>query len=518
MDILIIDDEITARSYLYSTLHSAGYDTVREAGNGKLAFEMIREKEPDIIIADIRMPEMDGIELLKLLRENHYKTVYILLSGYEIFSSAQEALRQNAYAYLLKPVSDEELLQTVDGAARQLELRRRQEDQSIINERNSFISSLVFQRQTDQTYISEKSRSLFTQLPYNHYAIALFKIQPQPQNGLSSFLDDIEKTAQDILRENDIASYSFIEEQSLIFLLSLPAAFLIEKNRLTRLFREIREQCRRAVHPNLYNSIGYVTSELSELHASYQYAYRMLRQSVETENNRTAINDDSWSLTSEQQELLLNKLNNRDSDGIDNQLADIYAPFFANHYLSAKYEEHLKNITLQLLLLFTGFLTGKLIDSNLLGEEFSLYQELSKLDNAEAALNWIRQKASQTLALSAETVESTDSDAVNAARQYILEHLSDPLTLESVAGIVHLSPGYLSRLFKEQTGNSFIQYVTGARINEAKRFLLDPYVKAKDVGELVGYHDAKHFYKTFKSVTGFTPGAYRKRFSKESKK
>ncbi len=512
MDILIIDDEIAARNYLHSTLQTAGYDTIREAGNGALAFQMIQEQEPDIIIADIRMPEMDGIELLRILRDNHYKTVYILLSGYEIFSSAQEALRHNAYAYLLKPVKDEELLRTIEGARHQLELHRMQENQSIMNERNRFISNIIFQRQTDNNYIIENSHAFLSQLPYNHYAIALFKISPQPQAGLSSLLDAIEKLAQGTLEENDIASYSFIEEQTLIFLLSLPAVLLIDKGRLSELFQEIRDLCRGKIHPNLYNSIGYVTGELRELHASYQYAYRMLKQVIETENNRTVKNDDSWSLTSEQQELLLNKLNSHDSKGIQNQLADIYAPFFINDSAANKYAEHLKNVTLQVLLLFTGFLTSNLVDSCLLGEEFSLYQELSKIDTATAALNWIRQKADQTLALVSDSSASSDYDAINDARQYILEHLREPITLENVAGIVHLSPSYFSRLFKEQTEISFIQYVTNARINEAKRLLLDPHSKAKDVGELVGYHDTKHFYKTFKAVTGFTPGAYRKHF------
>lgn len=514
MNILIIDDEVTARDYLYNILTNAGYHNIREAGNGAHAFQMVQEQEPDIIIADIRMPEIDGIELLKILRNNNYKTVYILLSGYEIFSSAQEALRHNAYAYLLKPVSDEELLRTVEGAKRQLELHRLQENKSVITERINFIGNIIFQRQTDKEYIIENSHALLSQLPYSHYAIAIFRIHPQPNEGLSALLDDVEKLAHNTLIKNDVASFSFIEQQSLIYLLSLPAVLITEKGRLAELFQDIRDLCRGKLHPNLHTAVGYVTGELSELHASYQYAYRMLKQEIAKAEGRITKSDDSWSLAPEQLDLLLYKLGSHDADGVRKQLADIYAPFFIGDMVINKYTDYLRNVTLQILLLLTGFLTSNLIDGGLIGEEFTLYQEISEMDNAADILKWIRQKADQALALVADAAANNDYDVIDHAREYILEHLGEPITLESVAGIVHLSPSYFSRLFKEQTGISFIQYVTGARINEAKRLLTDPHSTAKDVGELVGYRDIKHFYKIFKTATGLTPSAYRKYFHK----
>jgi len=515
MSILIIDDEVTARDYLYHILINAGYHDIREAGNGAHALQMVQEQEPDIIIADIRMPEIDGIELLRILRDSNYKTIYILLSGYEIFSSAQEALRHNAYAYLLKPVSDEELLRTVEGAMRQLELHRLQENKSVVNERNNFISSIIFQRQTNKAYIKENSHILLSKLPYSHYAIALFRIHPQPGEGLSALLDEVEKIANNMLLKNDVASFSFIEQQSLILLLSLPAVLITDKGRLTELFRNIKDLCRGKLHPNLHAAVGYVTGDLSELHASYQYAYRMLKQEIGKTDGRITRSDDSWSLAPEQLDLLLHKLKNHDVDGVRKQLADLYAPFFVTDAAANKYTEYLRNVTLQVLLLLTGFLRSNLIDSGLIGEEFTLYQEVSEMNNAADILNWIRQKADRTLALAADADADSDYDVINHAREYILEHLGDPLTLEGVAGSVYLSPGYFSRLFKEQTGISFIQYVTGTRINEAKRLLMDPHSTAKDVGELVGYRDIKHFYKVFKSATGLTPGAYRKHFRKK---
>ena len=98
--ILIVDDEKLARTTMHRKLNDFGYSNIQEAVNGRLAYNMLQEDIPDIIIADIVMPEMDGLQLLKLIREKDIEITYILLSGYEVFDYAKEALKYSASYYL----------------------------------------------------------------------------------------------------------------------------------------------------------------------------------------------------------------------------------------------------------------------------------------------------------------------------------------------------------------------------------------------------------------------------------
>ena len=190
-------------------------------------------------------------------------------------------------------------------------------------------------------------------------------------------------------------------------------------------------------------------------------------------------------------------------------LADLYAPYYCAGGARPARTGELHNLSLQILLLLLRVLEQNLIGSERLGDEFSLYQEVAAIPDAQRVQAWMGQKADVCMDALVEHRREDEQALVLQARQYIHQRYGEPLTLEEVASRVHLSPNYFSRLFREQTGETFIRYVILYRVKEAKRRLLDSRYKVHEIGTLVGFRDSKHFYKVFKKNTGYTPSAYR---------
>ncbi len=526
MKILIVDDEALSRTTLRQKLVSYGYTDCREAANGAEACALLDADCPELIIADIRMPDLDGIELLQRVRAKGLDLLYILLSGFELFAYAQQALRQNAFAYLLKPVDDAELLAILRSAEEALARRRllqqqESERQQLLRQgetamRQSFLSDLVFQRKTGRRYIAAKRRALLPQLPHEGFCIAVFRVyQPKMDDpymmDLGSLLYGVENIAGELLAGKGIVSYGFLEQNDLILLCNLQPAAWSDPCALTEAFHEVKHTCRRYLHPNLLVGLGFVTSRFEALYASYANALRVVERQVAELDRQQAVQKESDAeplFSAEQAELLSKNLVLPDREAVAKQLADLYATYyFAGGDAARKSELH--NVSLQILLLLLRVLEENLIGSERLGDEFSLYQEVASIPDAQRVQAWMGQKADECMDALVEHRREGEQALMMQARTYIHQHFGEALTLEQVAGQVHLSPNYFSRLFREQTGETFIRYVILYRIKEAKRLLLDSRYKVHEIGALVGFRDMKHFYKVFKKNTGYTPSAYR---------
>lgn len=146
----------------------------------------------------------------------------------------------------------------------------------------------------------------------------------------------------------------------------------------------------------------------------------------------------------------------------------------------------------------------------LLGLNYDYVQELASLESTEDICAWIVKVLDAFINVVYETRESRNLPVIREAVDYIRAHYSDDLSLEDVAGRVHLSPFYLSRLFKEELGNTFVEFLTRVRIEEAKRLLLGSTLAVQEVADAVGYQDASYFAKVFKRQEGRTPSQFRR--------
>lgn len=218
---IIIDDEYLVRLGIKETIDWASYNisVVAEGKNGKQGLELIKEYKPDIVISDIKMPVMDGLDLVKAIKEQNIDTCIIMLSGYKDFEYAKEALENGAYQYLLKPIDNQKLVESVLAGIEFVEKRRSnlkklnniKNDYVII--KNSIIHSILLNKHDNQ-----KNKELIEnyQLEISNYGLIVYV---KPDSG--KFTNkELEETINKVLREEHLAFNSIISDEQYIYIIN----------------------------------------------------------------------------------------------------------------------------------------------------------------------------------------------------------------------------------------------------------------------------------------------------------
>ncbi len=400
--LMIVEDEWLVREGLKSTIPwgELGCEIVAEANGGAAALSIMESAKPDIILSDIRMPGMDGLEMARQAVELLPGVEIVFLTGFDDFSYAQQALKIGSADYVLKPTNPEELMQVIRRVGDKVRGRRASEQaerlfrQTRFRDSGALLSSrLLYDLLMDSA--GEKERELFLELkPDRAQSLAEYRV------GLIGL---------------ELAGG--VPEDSKRVLVSLEEK-LYQK---TAVFARVQDRI--AVFLGEEASEGQWEGLLAELR-------------IAAGNRPLAV---GWSET------------HRD-------LGE----------LSVAYDE-----ADQALASHSG--TAKAARPG----------GMPNIDNLKAELR-------ETIA-------------------YIEEHYRDDISLQDIASSVHMSESGFSRLFKKQTGVSYVEYVTQLRLEEAKRLLRQPDQKVYEVSFAVGYQDSKYFSQIFRKYTGETPTEFRKR-------
>ncbi|HJA94537.1 MAG TPA: response regulator [Candidatus Eisenbergiella merdipullorum] len=535
--ILIVDDEKLARTTMHRKLNDFGYSNIQEAVNGRLAYNMLQEDIPDIIIADIVMPEMDGLQLLKLIREKDIEITYILLSGYEVFDYAKEALKYSASYYLLKPIDDRELLFCLQNAQKEISQRiysRNLKEQSnnqtyrIQNAlRHQYLREMIFQYIPGENVQKLHEAELHISYPYDTFSIILFRTPDHFEQAPADIQPElvhfcIENVAQEILGEKKIICHGLTVQKDLCLVCNLPEFYLtMEKyqQEFLDVLQRIKIFCETKL--NLFTIIGVAfAEERSKLESAFNTAHRSVElqiiQAQKAYQQIRHMNEQKVTLTPEQKYQLIHAIKESDNTAVFKCLDDIFLPFFCT--LRGQ-KDMMNNISLQLIMLFLECVKEQNQDETVvLGDEFDLYQEAASLPNEKETLNWLKQKAVVCLnakSLDDATHASKESVFRERAQYYITENYQKSITLTDAANYFHFTPSYFSRLFKQAFKVGFIRYLIDYRINKAKQLLISSNMKVNEIGKEVGFNDSKHFYKIFKQTTGYQPSIYRDHFKGE---
>lgn len=537
LKILIVDDETLARTTVRKKLLNFGYSNIQEASNGREAFQMLQQEPPDIIIADIVMAEMDGLELLKAIRAADMDILYILLSGYELFNYAREAITYHASYYLLKPIDDNELYKCIKNAEKaaaqrqkeRKEKRQKQQGQNQSAMRQQYLMQMVFQHSPHMELSKQQENALGLSYIYEAFAVVLFRI-PEPLEQISDDFMElplaffcIENVAQEMMQAKDIICHGFASQRDLCLVCNLPDRYLSCKESRTDFFgilQDIRAFCSSRLH--LFSAMGTgFAAERKELY----HAFRTALSSVELQSlhqkqaqwKNRLFPDQRLTLKEEQKYQLKDALKKAIPEDITRCLEEIYSPFY---YDLRDNKSLMNNISLQLIMLLLEYQKHNDPDKTFApGDEFELYQEVSSLESVKETLDWFLQKAALCLEL------QSRADAVGHAKEpsfqeqvqfYIEENYKKQLSLTDIADYFHFTPSYFSRLFKQTFKVTFISYLTEYRVNKAKQLLVSSDMYINEIGREVGFQDTKHFYKIFKRSTGYQPNTYRKQFKTTS--
>ena len=540
MKVFLVEDEYIVREGIKNNIdwEKNGYDFCGEASDGELAFPMISEKRPDIVITDIRMPFMDGIELSRMIKEEYPEIKIIILSGHEEFEYAKAAIQIGVEEYLLKPINGDELLQVVNRVAQKIKeenesretLQEGEGDENFEYAKRQLLSSLI----DDNASLSdamEQGKKIHLNLMAQCYNIMMLKLQRKnKEQGFSQRILELYKTMEDTLKEQDGQSIMFDrapEGKVILFMGSGEEEIRRNMDVFAGQFREILPEYEDVTY---FGSVGVPVMRLRELGESYEAASHGFSYRFLTEPNQIVDNHTVFDQTRNEKKFYCS-IGSVDIQNLDKQKIESFLKGGEMDEIHFFVEEYMKNtgdagknsmifrqyIVMDMFFVASHFLTQITDGREQLGEPFESPEQMQKIvSDLEATVVYIKELFAKVMQVRDARTTEHNSDVVENAKKYISENYHDEeLTLNTVAHEVNVSPNHLSAMFSQKTGQTFVKYLTDVRMHRAKELLKCTSKRSNEICEEVGYRDPHYFSHLFKKNVGCSPIQYRERGGKE---
>jgi Response regulator containing CheY-like receiver domain and AraC-type DNA-binding domain len=527
MKILIAEDEQRTRESIGRELTELGYDNVKQASDGIEALELIEAFRPDVVLADIRMPRMDGLRLLQMMKSAEASPLFVIVSSYDSFEYAQTALEAGAFAYLLKPVATSELQSCL--ARVKLRLKRNQEDANRLSEADRKARTYIrlAQKQALQQWIEEENmdaddlhsrfKAVDITLPYEKFAVlaaGIDQLEGLAAGGRGSDIRlynyCIENMTVEMIANLGVEILPFGTENEQGFLINFPAGPLLEEQ-LTHALNQIVQTVNQYFSFTITIGVGDTVLSLADIHTSFTQAKKAMMTRIAKEGNRTyfyrelesRLSSPSVLIDFEYEQKLFLSMEQNDKEGARLTLEQIYqANGQADNLMKLNF-----NVAVTLIKLLNRL---GLNAETFLGSELKLYRQLNGCTSLERLLQALDEILEVIFAEIKKNEKIWNNSVIAKAMEYILAHYNEDISLQSVSDHINMSPAYLSKQFKKTYQQNFIEFLINYRVDKARELLKSGLYTAHEVSAMVGIKDEKHFFRTFKKVTGVTPGTYKR--------
>lgn len=520
--LIVDDDEIICRG-LGSCINwqEYGVQVIGMVYDGEMALEEVRKQEPDIIIVDINMPFMDGIEFSCIVKQEYPSIRIILLTAYKEFEYAQKAVQLQVFRYITKPFDNSEIIDNVMEAISSLEEEKRYKkevEKNLQMIKEKYLADLVLYGSVEE---QDTGVSLINS-NNSYFQIAVFYVQ---------YLYNDVDTASERLIEKEVAFQMTIKQVRDFIQKSENMGVFFQSNRITILFeydnpsenntpqilKEVMKLLACNINAYIICGVGSVYQEAKRIPYSYEEADKVIENRYEY-RNQSIVHYKEMEKYSIEHFLQFKELSDSIQEAIKKR---------DSMELRRQLECLLQNIAKipQLNKSSLGFmLIELLLLSYKASEDEDLYQ--SFLKNSGALLNDIL-KAKNFNEISKvvwdyfdimfiyleESITCEAKRTVQRAMDYIKKNYDNPdLVFKDVADEVHLSTSYLSILMKKYGNINYNQYLNEVRIENAKKLLASPDTKSYEVAYRVGFNSSQYFSSTFKKIVGVTPKDYKEMF------
>ncbi|WP_235612973.1 response regulator [Paenibacillus sp. LC231] len=537
--LLIVDDEASVVEGLAHTIpwQTIGIDEVRKAYSAFEALEILQTQPVDIMISDITMPRMNGLELIEITRSRWKKIKTILLSGYAEFAYAKEAITLGTYEYLLKPVSDEVVLEKVGGAVESL--RQERESSETYNRavqafqanlpqiRGEFLNQLLQGMKSPKNVWAEKLELLEMKSAIgNQAALMLVRMEDRltemspydssiMEYAIGNMADEIFGERFRLWRCRDIHGYLvffvFVSDESADRMHPHEHA---QENELKHLAAQLQMNVSRYLKGTISVLIGKRGSFPEDVRKLYQDSLFALRRHIGSHSDMFVYAEDeeelhpvrslqkcyeppllphllesgSWKQIKEKLEQILKELSLAHSQSQEHV---IEAFFFIYSSLSAYAHKNGRSL------------------ADIVGASLADVTGLSQCTTAATLGKWVGQVLPLLESSAEQATRSDRSASVSRMKRFIRDHLSRDISLQAIADHMYMHPVHVSRLFKMETGSNLSDYVLRLKMEQAAELLADHSLKSFEVALKLGYHNPNYFIRVFKKYYSVTPQEYR---------
>jgi two-component system response regulator YesN len=503
MKILIIDDEFIVRMGLEKLIQDRlpWVSEIRQASDGTEALELLAAFRPDICIVDICMRQMGGIEFISAVRNLNYDIQYIVISGYSNFSYAQQLMELGCRKYLVKPVNHEALLTCMESLKDEILAARKQRDklnevEANKNEILRFRQEKLIEKLLGGIVLSSAGEALaeaelqWLLKPYQVIVLGADCETDHLLNALNCFMESL--SCKHLVGRYDAG-------EAFVLLAQIPGAQAFAESLRASLALRLTMPCVAGMsrgEDNLNEALSNSRSAMQcafsdhceklQVHGAYQAGAHFDADFHELQL-RASIESSSESVSAAVDEMLesLNKarLSSR----------------ACSSYVSRMY-----------LLAYTALVDVKHADFvTILPSVMAFETSLNGYHTFNRMQDYVKEIFSCISSLIARSSNAGEKRVIHDSKRFIEENYSRDISLGDIADYLKMNPSYFSYLFKQETGQTYINYLINLRIEKAKSLLLNSPLKIYQIGETVGYSDPKYFNRIFHQVTGLTPGAFR---------
>ncbi|WP_058308394.1 response regulator transcription factor [Gracilibacillus massiliensis] len=534
--VLIIDDELSVREGLTKHINWRKLDVfiIGTATNGQEALTMMEDQVPDIMITDIYMPEMDGLTLIKEVKQKYPDICIIIHSGYNHFDNARKAIQYGVKHFFLKPspVSEietviQEVLQDMESEEKQqsiLEKYREQRPIYLTYRRDTFIRSLLFNRYETKDLTAESKELIGTDAETPQIVTSIMINRPpylrtshERDWQLMKFsVGNILSETIDYFNEEKDMMIHLIDysDSTYVMVAFFPGNAIYLEQLHDKLVNKMLENLLYYLKVSAMIGVSSTKSTLHQLADGYSESMQALEVAEYEEWNKVYHyqetkdkgSSDVFTYPFETIKEIHGKIADKDYD----ELLAIWHRF-VNGLSEEKYSPFYMIQTISI-----NILSALMMEDHSLEhvdqqpiEKSSLLIEVYNHNTTKELLDWTTVQLMKWVEHSKEALAGKKtSKLVERVKEHIHHYYDEEITLAEIADTLYVNRNYLSQLFKKVTGETFVNYLNHYRITKAKELLKEKRYMVYEVSEMVGYQNSTYFSQVFKAITGVSPSEY----------
>lgn len=529
--IMLVDDEEEVRKSIIRKIdwEEAGFEVIGDAENGEDALERIEQIEPDVVLTDIKMPYMDGLTLAEKIRQLYPSIKIVIFSGFDEFDYAQRAIKLNVIEYILKPVNVEELTAILKKIKKNLDEEIEQK-RNVNLLRESYVKSLPIIREQflndlmqgglDEVTISEKLKEYEIDLGgANKWIAAAIHLEPEEKVDKAVSLhrerELIPISVMNLLEEKLEKQYRYTLFHSTFE--NILIAAIDEGNtqtELVALLGDICKETKKILEVSVTIGVGESCSRLSEIGTSVKSALNALGYRAVTGSGGVIYIRDvepgvhgKLRFDSRMESELIAAVKFGPREKIEAVLSDVVGRMYEAKVHYRQQQAYILAVINALTQLSQQY---DLRSNDMFGIETDYFEILANIQKTDNLRQYLLEVALRMNHVLEEERSNTTKNVIQEAKQYIQDHYQDPeLSVEKICRYLHMSPAYFSTMFKKETGQAYIAYLTEIRLNKAVELLNKTDDKTYVIAAKVGYPEQNYFSYVFKKKFGISPSKFR---------
>lgn len=529
--VLIIDDEPTIRKGLINIINWKKFqcEICGEASDGVEGLEKIEAYKPDLVFADINMPEINGLELIKSAKQIVPHSKFIILSGYREFSYMQEAIKIGAFDYILKPSSIEDICEVVKRAV--IELKYQRDDQleakklrkcfeeSIPILKEKLLYDIIFQININEEEIKEGFELYGIEI--NEFVMIMIEIdgdskKKEPyQRQLYQF--GIVNTVEEMFAEEFKVEKIVLNNKQIAFIIGTHETVELLEEDVYKKVHSIQQLVESCFDFTVSIAISTKGKDVDELHDKMMECKNALAYRFYMGNSSIILYRDLSGFYKGQDNLafdgidkvLCNTIKTGNEEDVVHILGQINDKVIQTNLDPEYIKTFYWNLIYEINMIRISIKNLEVQDKDLSHDISSLYKLIDNATQVKELQDLLEDVAMSVVHRINRYNKKNINQILQKAMDYICENYTMSITLNELAEHTYVSTYYLSRMFKKELGKNFVEYLNEVRIDKAKELLKDNKYKTYEVAELVGIQDPHYFSKIFKKYVNMTPTEYK---------